>query len=232
MQVTGHGTADAYYDRNRSFSTDTRPANVRPPRSNPPLRYGYHDTGRPREPHVSRPPVPYVPRPHMADAQLPLPDKPVEPSNPFDHSIKPGLIGTLKGLRGMIIKDPELIGDTPERYELLRRTERFLNSKLVRYFGVLWGKEVAAVRREMEEVAQFLLNSAAKREDRGIVDGGAKIGAAEAGGAEAGTLVHTGGRDCPCLHVPRNCTRSRHPNHSDRPHICRRKRCRSSRGSG
>ncbi|KAK5120228.1 hypothetical protein LTR85_006434 [Meristemomyces frigidus] len=203
---TERGEADAYFDPSQSFGGDGAAAGIRPR----PSRLSGSYTDKPTTSTHQPPKTDDLPA--MVSDQQTLSIGHQEGANSIKHSIKPGLISTIKATRKLALKDPKYTEDTPERHELLRRWGTFFDHGVVRMSGAAKKKDTAFLRKEMGRVARNL-QDAALRETPAV-----KWTHEES--RRSAPFRHTGGRECACKHILRTCT---HRGHRKEPHICMRK---------
>lgn len=184
------GAADAYYDQNQLFGSE--------------------------QGSLARPNLPYDDNYSVS----PVDTQVHEPKDPYEHSLKDGLLRSLNGYWRLLRKDPKLTEHTGDRYELLRRTEKLLNNGGVAKHGKLNKHKIGRFKEEMDELAKALEATSSQPRPSGenVREDGGRISHEVRSFGE-----HTRGPDCWCLHTPRICDRR---GHSTREHICGSRACR------
>ena len=158
------GAADAYFDDGQEFATDKRSEasssqsskhSRRSSKSGRSSRHSHQTSGHGR-PHHQFPPIP-------EDAEYLLPQRApqrygtlqLSPGNGYAPTLKPGILGTVKGLYDLYRKKPYVHGDTPARHELLSRADAFFNRGKKAAHG-LHKERRGLFREEMDRVARTL----------------------------------------------------------------------------
>ena len=229
-QSAPRGEAAAYYDPEESFASPNRSDKKGSKPST-----DSHSTGgnRPAKTDTQSTSQSHSPAAVQGTEQT-WPEQ--QARDPFKHSIKPGWKGTLNAFHRCVRGVPMYTEHTAERYETLRRAERFCEHPVIRVCGMFRKKHYEHMRRVVEEARWALegpQSSGAAREGAKSQVSGAErgrgrgiLGEQTRGPREenTGRFGHTGRGDCPCRSIKRECAKHS-AGHPAYPHICPRRSC-------